>query len=141
MATLFDDIMLGQIDLQNVKTLKSFLAHTSHTLTEEECEIWISRFSKPTGIRVINKWSYLMGRIGSTSLTLENKNGRKMEFQSHPSWRPLAVCNYSFSYYDYVTRQTKYKSNRMIAQSWQEIKEMSSDTDNMTWFVYKHPHQ
>lgn len=141
MATLFDDMVLDTIQVQDVKTRKDFLEVTSSTLTDEEAEVWVSRFASNHELLVVNQWNTLMGRIGSTSISIETKSGKMKDFSTHPSWRPLAVCSYRFSYYSYAKKSTVYETSRLIAQSWEEIRDKCSDTDNMTWYVYKHPHQ
>ena len=141
MATLFDDLMPDQIEVSNITTRKSFLELTSSTLSEEEAELWVSRFAKDYEFLVVNRWNTLIGHIGSTSISIETKSGKNKTFHNHPSWRPLAVCSFHYSYYSYAEKRTVYKTTRLIAQSWDEIRKNCSDTEDMTWYVYKHPHQ
>lgn len=118
------------------KTKKAFVENTSRELTEEECAMYIEHYGKDTECRVINTWKYYMGRIGSCSRAFITKAGREKDFNDHPDWRPLAVCNYCFQ-----TWKGDYESETIYAQSWEEIREKCSDTENMTWRLFKHPHQ
>lgn len=118
------------------KTKKAFVENTNRELTEEECAMYIEHYGKDTDCCVTNTWKYYMGAIGRCSQAFVTKTGREKDFDSHPDWRPLAVCNYHFR-----TWNGNYESETLYAQSWDEIRKKCSDTDNMTWKLYKHPHQ
>ena len=116
---------------------KSFINGTEYDLTKEECEFWYKNFGKETDIRVCNTWSYLMGRIGSCSMTLENsKTGKSKDFDKHPDWRPLAHYSYSVRGWD-----GEYIKIEGYCQSWEDFRKKSSATENMTFYIQKHPHQ
>jgi len=119
------------------KNKKSFINGTKHDLTKEECKLWYNKFGKETDIRVCNRWSYLMGRIGSCSTTIENsKTGKSKDFEKHPNWRPLTHYSYSVNGWngDFIEIEG-------YCQSWEEIRKSCSETESMTFFIQKHPHQ
>lgn len=118
------------------KSKKEYLSKTSYYLSEEECEIFVKFYGKDTECRVTNVWKYCMGRIGCCNRYFVSKNGKEKDFNKHPSWRPLAVCHYRWRDY-----KDNFQEEVIYAQSWDEIRENCSDTENMTWRLYKHPHQ
>lgn len=121
----------------NFPNKKSFLEITKHDLTEEEAKFWWNKFGKLTDITIRNSWAYFQGRIGSCSVTVENsKNNRSSNFNKHPNWRPLAHYSYSVRGWggDYIRIEG-------YCQSWEEIRKTCSDTENMTFYIQKHPHQ
>lgn len=140
MNSLFDNVEIIPVSIENVKTRKDFINLTSCDLTDEESEVWVSRFGMDSGIRVKNTWHTLMGRIGSTSISIVNKNGKERPFGDHPDWRPLAVCDLYFTTYFYGNGSESHHL-RLIAQSWDDIRKNCSQTEDMTWYVFKHPHQ
>ena len=116
---------------------KDFVNGTEYDLTKEECEIWYKNFGKKSDVRVCNRWSYLMGRIGSCSVTIENsKTGKSKDFSKHPDWRPLA--HYSYSVIGWSGERINIEG---YCQSWKEIRENCSETENMSFYIQKHPHQ
>lgn len=118
------------------KTKKEYINNTNYNLTDEECEMFVKFYGKDTGCTITNVWSYFMGRIGSCTRYFNTKSGKQKDFDKHPSWRPLAVCNYHWRDY-----KGNFQHENIYAQSWDEIREKCSDTENMTWYLYKHPHQ
>jgi hypothetical protein len=119
-------------------TRKEFKNSTAYILTKEQCELWFKEFGKESNIYARNKWEYWKGKIGSTSLCLINSDtGKEKPIENHPSWRPLAYYNYSirgWSMGDFVEVSG-------YCQSWDEIIETASSTEDMIFRIQKHPHQ
>lgn len=124
------------------KTRKDFINNTEYELTKEEAEWWRkSKFAKDSNLTVRNTWQTLMGRIGSCSLSIvkykpDGSCGKDKNFNTHPDWRPLAFTTIHFRGW-----RGDYHSVEVIAQSWDEIRKKSDDTESHSWTIYKHPHQ
>lgn len=118
------------------KTRKAFIENTNYNLTEDECAMFVEHYGKSTECEVHNTWKTFMGYIGSCSVTFVTKAGKKKEFSNHPDWRPLAICHFHVR-----TWGGEYVTKILYAQSWEEIRKKCSDTENMKWTLYKHPHQ
>lgn len=118
-------------------TKKEMLQNMGRDLTPEECEAWFQNYGKESDIFVSNRWEYFQGKIGSCTMTIVNsKTDKSKSFDKHPDWRPLA-------YYCYSTQGWNGKSIEIkgFCQSWEEIRNAASDTENMTFRVQKHPKQ
>lgn len=124
------------------KTRKEFINSTNYDLTEEEAQ-WYrkSKYAKDSNVVVRNEWNTFMGRIGSCSLSIvkEKADGsysKPQDFSKHPDWRPLAFTTIYFRHWN-----GEYDSVEVIAQSWDEIRKKSDDTESHSWTIYRHPHQ
>lgn len=133
-----------QTDLKKLE--KDFLAKTGNDFTEAEVEEWMKKYnaaSEPAAV-VRNTWQYAMGRIGSTSATIQVGKGKDKPFDTSrwggtvPDWRPIGMLEYSIRVYYGSDPYVKVKKP---VQSWQEIKDNLSDTENFTLYLYKHPKQ
>lgn len=117
------------------RTKKQFINETSYDLTKEECEeYW--KLGKVLKLCVGSSWKYLMGRIGSCTLSIDNREtGKSKNFDKHPDWRPLG--HYCFSTRGWNGERIEIEG---YVQSWDEIRNIS-DTDSFTVDLMKHPHQ
>lgn len=118
---------------------KSFINHTERDLTEEECKYYYRNYGKVVAT-VRNSWTYFQGKIGSTKQTFSqcganDEYKKEKDFNNHPDWRPLAICNYSFQGY------RERVQVECVCQSWEEIRDTFSDTEDQTFYIVKHPHQ
>lgn len=122
------------------KEKKDFLNSTGNDFTEKEVEEYLSKYltEKDPKAVVNNKWSYYgMGSIGSTSATIRIGNGKEKSFDLNdtPSWRPIGLLNY--------TIRSPYGDSEVNIpiQSWRDIKDNISSTENFYLDLYKHPKQ
>ena len=136
-----------QSDLNKMK--KDFLANTKYDFTEKEISEWLSKYntaSEPAAV-VKNTWNYSMGRIGSTSATIQVGSGKEKPFSisrwdgTVPSWRPIGIMSYSVKIYGYGNQPTTYEQVNIPIQSWDDIQKHLSDTESYSIRLYKHPKQ
>ena len=118
---------------------KQFLDNTGYDLTEDEVIKYINKFrpkDEPNAV-VENRWHTLAGRIGSTSATIRVGSGKAKDINDGmPDWRPIGVYSYSTMGWD-----GKMMTITGTVQSWKEVKDCLSDTENMRISIYKHPKQ
>lgn len=122
------------------KERKDFIDSAPHDFTEEQVQTYLSKYnlqSEPSAV-VKNKWNTLMGRIGSTSATISVGKGKFKEFSTYdaPDWRPIGDYHYSTMGWN-----GKYIDIDGTIQSWDDVKNALSETENMTIHIYKHPKQ
>lgn len=122
------------------KERKDFIDSAPHDFTEEQVQTYLSKYnlqSEPSAV-VKNKWNTLMGRIGSTSASISVGKGKFKEFSTYnaPDWRPIGDYHYSTMGWD-----GKYIDINGTIQSWDDVKNALSETEDMTIHIYKHPKQ
>ena len=122
------------------KERKDFIDSAPKDFTEEQVKTYLSKYnlqSEPSAV-VKNTWNTLMGRIGNTSATISVGKGKFKEFSTYnaPDWRPIGDYHYSTRGWD-----GKYIDINGTIQSWDDVKNALSDTENMTIHIYKHPKQ
>lgn len=118
---------------------KQFLNNTGNDFTENEVRKYINKFrpkDEPNAV-VENKWHTFAGRIGNTSATIRVGSGKAKDINDGmPDWRPIGVYSYSTMGWD-----GKMMTITGTVQSWKEVKDCLSDTENMRISIYKHPKQ
>lgn len=134
-------------DLNKMK--KDFLANTKYDFSEKEISEWLKKYNtarEPAAV-VRNTWNYSMGRIGSTSATIQVGSGKEKPFSTTrwdgtvPSWRPIGIMSYSVKIYGYGNQPTTYEKVEVPIQSWDDVQKHLSDTESYSISLYKHPKQ
>lgn len=128
------------------KLEKQFLSDTGNDFTEAQVEEWLKKYNaaRDPAATVDNTWHYAMGRIGSTSATIQIGKGKdKPLFDSWgrmnaPSWRPIGMLEYSIRVY---YGNTNYVTVKKPIQSWEDVDNGLSDTESFRLYLYKHPKQ
>lgn len=134
-------------DLNKMK--KDFLANTKYDFSEKEISEWLEKYNtarEPAAV-VRNTWNYSMGRIGSTSATIQVGSSKEKPFSTSrwdgtvPSWRPIGIMSYSVKIYGYGNQPTTYEKVEVPIQSWDDVQKHLSDTESYSISLYKHPKQ
>lgn len=134
-------------DLNKMK--KDFLANTKYDFSEKEISEWLEKYNtarEPAAV-VRNTWNYSMGRIGSTSATIQVGSSKEKPFSTSrwdgtvPSWRPIGIMSYSVKIYGYGNQPTTYEKVEIPIQSWDDVQKHLSDTESYSIYLYKHPKQ
>lgn len=127
------------------KLEKQFLSDTGHDFTEEELKEWLKKYNAAAepAARIDNTWRYSMGRIGSTSATIQIGKGKDKPLFDNwgrmnvPSWRPIGMIHYSVpNYYG-----GGYIDVNIPVQSWDDVENGLSNTESFRLELYKHPKQ
>lgn len=127
------------------KLEKQFLSDTGRDFTEAQVEEWLDKYNaarEPAAI-VENTWQYAMGRIGSTSATIQVGKSKEKPFSTGwggttPSWRPIGMLQYSVRVY---YGNSRYVTVKKPIQSWEDVQKGLSDTESFRLELYKHPKQ
>ncbi len=132
-----------QSDLNKLK--KQFLESTGRDFTEAQIEEWLNKYETaedaPAVVR--NTWRYAMGRIGSSTGTIQVGKGKEKQFDNRgwdkttPNWRPIGMLKYNAPNWN----RSGYMEIKVPIQSWEDVERNVGDTENWTLYVYKHPKQ
>ena len=112
-------------------------------MTPEQVKEYVDDFCDydKVGAVVENRWKYAMGRIGSTSATIQvgKKKEKPLNRWELPDWRPIGYCTY------YTSGVPSYmggdRSYGFAIQSWDDVFKHLSDYDDQTMYLFKHPIQ
>ena len=127
------------------KLEEEYLKKAGRDFSEDEVKEWLKKYNTAddAAATVDNTWRYSMGRIGSTSATIQIGKGKdKPLFDSWgrmnaPSWRPIGMIHYSIpNYYS-----GGYTDINIPVQSWDDVENGLSGTESFRLYLYKHPKQ
>lgn len=124
------------------KEEKQFLAKAGRNFSEDEVEEWLKKYNgaREPAATVENTWHYSMGRIGSTKATIQVGKSKEKAFDRWdcPSWRPIGMLEYSIRVY---YGNNPYVTVKKPIQSWKDVSDVLSDTEDFRVTLYKHPKQ
>lgn len=121
------------------KERKKFLDSTGRTFSDDQVREYISEHNTALDPQAIvkNTWAYRMGAYGNTTTTIAIGNGKDKPFNGNtPNWRPIGEYSYSVRGWD-----GKYSTVKGTIQSWDDVRRALSETEDQTFYIYKHPKQ